>query len=71
MEELVIKVKDEKESSFLKDLLKKLKIKFEAVNVDDVPSGEQVKQTVLNGQKAYRNGDLDQFKEIDPKDLWK
>ncbi|BAU56298.1 hypothetical protein [Mucilaginibacter gotjawali] len=71
MEELVIKVKDEKESSFLKDLLKKLKIKFEAINVDDVPSGEQVKQTVLNGQKAYRNGDLDQFKEINPKDLWK
>ena len=71
MEELVIKVKDEKESSFLRDLLKKLKIKFEAVSVDDVPSGEQVKQTVLNGQKAYRNGDLDQFKEIDPKDLWK
>ncbi|MDR3693122.1 hypothetical protein [Mucilaginibacter sp.] len=71
MEELVIKVKDEKESSFLKDLLKKLKIKFEAINVDEVPSGEQVKQTVLNGQKAYRNGDLDQFKEIDPKDLWK
>ncbi|HWZ02511.1 MAG TPA: hypothetical protein VNX40_02810 [Mucilaginibacter sp.] len=71
MEELVIKVRDEKESSFLKDLLKKLKIKFEAINVDDVPSGEQVKQTVLNGQKAYRNGDLDQFKEIDPKDLWK
>ena len=70
MEELVIKVRDEKESSFLKDLLKKLKIKFEAINVDDVPSGEQVKQTVLNGQKAYRNGDLDQFKEIDPKDLW-
>jgi len=71
MEELVIKVRDEKESSFLKDLLKKLKIKFEAINVDDMPSGEQVKQTVLNGQKAYRNGDLDQFKEIDPKDLWK
>lgn len=71
MEELVIKVKDEKESSFLKDLLKKLKIKFVAINVDDVPSGEQVKQTVLNGQKAYRNGDLDQFKEIDTKDLWK
>lgn len=71
MEELVIKVKDEKESSFLKDLLKKLKIKFEAINIDDVPSGEQVKQTVLNGQKAYRNGDLDQFKEIDQKDLWK
>ena len=71
MEELLIKIKDEKESSFLKDLLKKLKIKFEAVNVDDVPSGEQVKQTVLNGQKAYRNGDLNQFKEINPKDLWK
>ena len=71
MEELVIKVKDEQESSFLKDLLKKLKIKFEAVIVDDVPSGEHVKQTVLNGQKAYRNGDLNQFKEIDPKDLWK
>ena len=71
MEELLIRVKDEKESSFIKDLLKKLKVKFETVNVDDVPSGEQVKQTVLNGQKAYRNGDLSQFKKIDPKDLWK
>jgi hypothetical protein len=71
MEELIIKVKDEEESFFVKDLLKKLKIKFETVNVDDVPNGEQVKQAVLNGQKAYRDGDLSQFKEIDPKDLWK
>jgi len=71
MKELVIKVKDEKESSFLKDLLKKLKIKFESVNVDDAPGGEHVRQTVLNGQKAYREGEMDEFKEIDPKDLWK
>ena len=71
MEELLIKVKDAKESSFLKDLLKKLKIEFEAVNVDDTPSGEQVKQSVLNGQKAYSDGDMSQFKEIDPKNLWK
>jgi hypothetical protein len=71
MEELVIKVKDEKESSFLKDLLKKLKIKFETVNEDKEPTPEEIKQSVLRGQKAYRDGDMSQFKEIDPKDLWK
>jgi len=71
MEKFLITVKDRDESSFIKALLKKLKIKFETVNVDEVPSGEHVKQTLLNGQKAYRNGDLNQFKEIDPKDLWK
>lgn len=69
MEELLIKVKDAEESSFIKDLLKKLSIPFETVN--DAPSGEEVKQSVINGQLAYKNGKLDQFVEIDPKDLWK
>jgi hypothetical protein len=71
MEELVIKVKDEKESSFLKDLLNKLKIKFETVNEDQAPTAEEIKQSVLRGQEAYRKGKSDQFVKIDRKDLWK
>ena len=71
MEELLIRVKDEEESSFIKDLLKKLKIQFETINDNDAPSGEEVKQSVINGQLAYKKGKSDQFVEIDPKDLWK
>ena len=71
MEELLIKVKDEAESSFIKDLLKKLRIQFETVGEHDTPSGEEVKQSVINGQLAYKNGETDQFTKIDRKDLWK
>ena len=71
MEELLIKVKNEKESAFIKVLLKKSKIKFETINVDDTPTAEDVKQSVLRGQEAYRNGEFDKFVKIDPKDLWK
>ena len=71
MEELLIKVKDQKESFFIKDLLKKLKIQFETVSDNDTPSGEEVKQSVINGQLAYKNGETDQFTKIDRKALWK
>jgi len=71
MEELLIKVKDEKESSFIKALLKKLRIQFETIGDNDVPAGEEIKQSVINGQQAYKNGEKDQFKEIDRSDLWK
>ena len=71
MEVLLIKVKNEEESSFIKNLLKKLRIQFETVGDHDAPSGEDVKQSVINGQLAYRNGETDQFKAIDRKDLWK
>jgi hypothetical protein len=71
MEELLIKVKDKKESSFIKDLLKKLKIQFETISDNDTPSGEEVKQSVIDGQLAYKNGETDQFTKINPKDLWK
>ncbi len=52
MKELWIKAKDEKESSFIKDLLKKLRIQFETIGGNDTPSGEEVKQSVINGQLA-------------------
>jgi hypothetical protein len=71
MEELLIKVKDEKESSFIKDLLKKLKIQFETINENDAPSAKEVRQSVISGQLAYKNGETDQFTKIDRKDLWK
>jgi len=71
MEELLIKVKDEKELSFIKDLLKKLKIHFETINKNGVQLAEEVKQSVVNGQLAYKNGETDQFTAIDRKDLWK
>jgi hypothetical protein len=71
MEELLIKVKDQKESSFIKDLLKKLKIQFETISDKDALSGEEVKQSVIDGQLAYKNGETDHFTKIDRKDLWK
>jgi hypothetical protein len=71
MEELLIKVKDEKESSFIKDLLKKLKIQFETISNNDMPSGNEIKQSVIDGQTAYKNGEIGQFTKIDRKDLWK
>jgi|GEM_PF-1893076 hypothetical protein len=71
MEELLIRVKDEKESSFIKDLLKKLKIQFETIGENEGPSGKEVKQSVIDGQSAYKNGEIDQFTKIDRKDLWK
>ena len=71
MEELLIKIKDEKESSFIKDLLKKLKIQFETISENDTPSSKEVKQSVIDGQLAYKNGETDQSTEIDRKDLWK
>jgi hypothetical protein len=71
MEELLIKIKDEKESSFIKDLLKKLKIQFETVNENIGPSVEEVKKSVIDGQTAYKNGKMDEFEKIDRKDLWK
>lgn len=71
MEELLIKVKDEKESSFIKDLLKKLKIQFQTISDNDAPSGEEVKQSVIDGQLAYKNGETDQFTKIERNDLWK
>jgi hypothetical protein len=71
MEELLIKVKDEKESSFIKDLLKKLKIQFETVNESITPSGEEIRKSVIEGQIAYKNGKMDEFEKIDRKDLWK
>lgn len=71
MEQLIIKVKDEAESSFLKDLLKKLKIQFKSVGEDEIVSDEDVKQSVINGQLAYKSGDSDQFTTIASKDIWK
>ncbi|MDP9077979.1 MAG: hypothetical protein M3O71_11180 [Bacteroidota bacterium] len=71
MEELLIKVKDEAESSFIKDLLKKLKIQFETVGENEAISGEEIKQSVINGQLAYKNGETDQFTKMDRKKLWK
>ncbi len=71
MEELLIKVKDEAESSFVKDLLKKLKIQFKTVGGDVTLSGEEVKQSVIKGQLAYKNGETEQFTKIDRKELWK
>ena len=71
MEELLIKVKDEKESSFIKDLLKKLRIQFETVNENDAPTGKEVKKSVIDGQLAYKNREMDQFTQIESKDLWK
>ena len=54
MEELLIKLKDEKESFFLKELWGKLKIKFESINNDDSIYGEKFKQTVIKGKEAYK-----------------
>ena len=71
MEELLIKVKDEKESSFIKILLKKLRIQFEIITEKDFASDRQVKQSVVNAQLAYKNGEAGQFTEIDRKGLWK
>jgi RNase H-fold protein (predicted Holliday junction resolvase) len=71
MEELLIKIKDEKESSFIKDLLKKLKIQFETVDENTTPSAAEIKKSVIDGQAAYKNGKKDEFEKIDRKDLWK
>ena len=71
MEELLIKIKDEKGSSIIKDSLKKLKIHFETINENNAPSGDEVKQSVINGQLAYKSGKADEFSEIDRNDLWK
>jgi hypothetical protein len=71
MEKLLIKVKDSDESAFIKALLKKLRIQFETISENDAPSGKEVKQSVVTGQLAYKNGETDQFMKIDRKDLWK
>ena len=71
MEELLIKVKDEKESSFIKDLLKKLKIQFETINETPTPSGEEIKESVISGQIAYKSGKTYDFQKINRKDVWK
>ena len=71
MEDLLIKIKDEEESSFIKDLLKKLHIQFETIQDSGTLSGDEVKQSVIRGQSAYKNGETDQFAQIDRKDLWK
>ncbi|MDB5153585.1 MAG: hypothetical protein JWR54_2336 [Mucilaginibacter sp.] len=71
MEELLIKIKDEEKSSFIKDLLKKLHIQFETIQDSGTPSGDEIKQSVIRGQSAYKNGETDQFVQIDRKDLWK
>lgn len=71
MEELLIKLKDEKESFFLKELLEKLKIKFESLNDEENLHGENFKQSVIDGKKAYENGDNSQFVKINRKDVWK
>ena len=70
MEKLLIKIKDGRESSFIKTLLKRLRIQFETISENDIPSGEEVRQSVINGQLAYKNGETEQFKKIDRKDLW-
>lgn len=56
MEELLIKLKDEKESSFLKELLEKLKIKFESLSDQDNLYGQKFKESVIKGKEAYKNG---------------
>jgi hypothetical protein len=71
MEEILIKVKNEREYIFIKDLLKRLRIQFEMVSKNECPSAKEVKESVIKGQLAYKNGKVDQFKEIDPKDMWK
>lgn len=71
MEELLIKVKDEAESSFVKDLLNKLRIQFETVGSTETVPDEEVKQSVISGQLAYKNGETDQFTTIDRKELRK
>ncbi len=71
MEDLLIKIKDEEESSFIKDLLRKLHIQFETIQGSGTLSGEEIKQSVIRGQSAYKNGETDQFTQIDRKDLWK
>jgi hypothetical protein len=71
MEELLIKVKNDEESSFIKDLLKKLHIKFETIHDRDTPSNEEIKESVIKGQSAYKNSETDQFTQIDRKTIWK
>jgi hypothetical protein len=71
MEDLLIKIKDEEESSFIKDLLKKLHIQFETIQDSSTLSGDEIKQSVIRGQSAYKNGETDQFAQIDRKNLWK
>lgn len=71
MEELLIKVKNEKDSSFIKTLLEKLGIQFETLHTDGTELNEEVKQSVIAGQTAYQNGDRNQFAEIDRNKLWK
>jgi len=70
MEKLLIKAKDGDESSFIKVLLKKLRIQFETMSENDALSDNEVKQSVVNGQLAYKNGETDQFTKIERKDLW-
>jgi hypothetical protein len=71
MEDLLIRIKDEEESSFIKDLLKKLHIQFETIQDSGTLSANEIKQSVIKGQSAYKNGETDQFEQIDRKDLWK
>ena len=71
MEELLVKLKVEKESFFLKQLLEKLKIKFESLNDKENLYGVKFKQSVINGKETYKNGDADQFVKINRKDIWK
>jgi hypothetical protein len=71
MEELLIRVKNDEESSFIKDLLKKLHIQFETIHDSGIPSGEEIKQSVIKGQSAFKNGRTDLFTQIDRKAIWK
>ena len=71
MEELLIKLKDKEESSFIKDLLTKLKIKYVAVGENEDDLNKEVKQSVINGQSAYKDGATENFKKIASGDLWK
>ncbi len=75
METLILYLKTEEEKSLFEQLAKVLKVPFEIETTTPEDEynlyGEGFKRSILDGQKAYQQGDTSQFEKIKTEDLWK
>jgi len=71
MESITIHPKSKEQIKVFEQMAKALKIPFEKVeNPAENLSGEGFKQSVVDGQEAYKRGQLNEFVKINRKKLW-
>lgn len=74
METLQIEWRNENQKSIILNLLEELQVTYRTVyseNEDNELYGEGCKQSVLEINRAYEEGETSQFLEMEIKDLWK